>query len=173
VEDPFAALGLPARFDLENGVIERAFLARAAAVHPDMVGDDEEAAVQSARLNRARAVLLDPEQRANALLRVLGGPSKEEDKSLPDGFLMEIMEVREAVEQAVGSGSEEERERWQSWARQQRAEYAAKVEALLVEPSPDNLRAARQELNAWRYIERLIEQLDPRYDPNVSDFEGV
>ena len=32
------------------------------------------------------------------------------------------------------------------------------------------LSEIRTQLNAWRYIERLIEQLDPDYDPNRADF---
>jgi len=37
-------------------------------------------------------------------------------------------------------------------------------------PDPALLGEIRTQLNAWRYIERLIEQLDPQYDPNRADF---
>ena len=37
-------------------------------------------------------------------------------------------------------------------------------------PAPEALREVRTRLNAWRYIERLIEQLDPDYDPARADF---
>ena len=169
MENPFQALGLPQRFDLDPTAVERAYLARAARVHPDVVGDEEEAAVQAARLNRAKAELLNDERRANALLVALGGPAQ--DKSLPDGFLMEILETREAIESAVSSGDEAEREKWTRWAEEQRREYAARVGELFnAGTGPEQLRAVRRELNGWRYIERLIEQLDPRYDPGASDF---
>ena len=163
--DPFATLGLPARFDLDEGVIRRAYLARVGAVHPDTgEGAGEEASI----LNEARAVLSDPERRANALVARLGGPSKEADRSLPDGFLARMMAVREEVDADLARSGEAARRRWEGWAEEQRSEFERRVGAMFAglgdPPSVDGLRAIRTELNAWRYVERLIEQLDPQYD---------
>jgi curved DNA-binding protein CbpA len=167
-EDPFDILGLPPAFDHAPAAIERAYLARAASVHPDLVGDDDEAAVRAAKLNRAKSVLLNPEQRANALLARLGGPSKAQDKSLPPGFLIEMMETREAIEAAIATGNPEERGQWDRWALEQRSEYVSHIGELFgqVAKDPGKLAQIRQKLNAWRYIERLIEQLDPKYNPS-------
>ena len=166
-------LGIPPRYDLDRAAVERAYLARAAALHPDVAGDDDDAPLQSAILNKAKRVLLDDERRADALLALLGGPPKEQNKSLPPGFLMEIMETREAIEAAVASGDQAEREKWQRWAREQRLSYRDQVAKLFEAGSDaDNLGQVRTQLNAWRYIERLIEQLDPRYDPARSDFDA-
>ncbi|MCZ7633544.1 MAG: DnaJ domain-containing protein [Phycisphaerales bacterium] len=163
--DPFETLGLPARFDLDEGAIRRAYLARVAAVHPDAAGGEGD---QASVLNEARTVLSDPERRANALLVRLGGPSKEADRSLPGGFLAHMMEVRETIESDLATGGDEARQRWEAWATQQRSEYARRVGEMfaeLADPAPiDARRAIRTELNAWRYVERLIEQLDPQYD---------
>ncbi|HYE60619.1 MAG TPA: iron-sulfur cluster co-chaperone HscB C-terminal domain-containing protein [Phycisphaerales bacterium] len=173
--DPFTLLGVPARYDLDHAAVERAYLSRAALLHPDVVGDgsiaESEAAVQLAQLNRAKATLLNDERRANALLAALGGPSKEQDKSLPDGFLFKIMETRQEIEAAIASGDQQQRGRWQQWAQAQRAEYRERVAKLFTASGEARaLQAVRTELNAWRYIERLIEQLDPRYDPASRDF---
>ena len=35
---------------------------------------------------------------------------------------------------------------------------------------PEVRLTIRRELNVWRYTERMIEQLDPGYDPNTADF---
>ncbi len=164
MDDPFEALGLPPEFELDDDRIERAYLARAAAVHPDIAQNTDDAEVHAAALNRARAILRSPEDRANALLRRLGGTTKEEDKALPSAFLMEMMETREAIEEAVTSGDEAARARWQAWAGAQRAEYIKRVGEILARAASDDGAArgeARRQLNAWRYIERLIEQLDP------------
>lgn len=160
--DAFAILGLGRRFVLSPGEIEAAYLSRAAAVHPDLLGGDEdEAARASARLNDAKRVIEDPERRANALLELLGGPTKEQDKSLPPGFLMEIMETRQEIEAAEGDPARIAH--WRAWASDQRDEYQKRVAALFdkagPKPEPAALRAIRTELNAWRYIERLIEQI--------------
>lgn len=176
VSDPFDLLGLPAAFDLTSEQVERGYLRRVAALHPDLAGDGGETLAGSAELNQARDVLRDAERRAEALLRRLGGPDKSSDKALPDGFLMDILETREAIEEAVGRGAARdpaEMERWRGWARERRGEYLAAVSALFREAGgakgDGTLRAIRRELNAWRYIERLIEQLDPEYDPAKSD----
>lgn len=170
ISDPFAVLGLPRRFDLGEGEIERAFLTRAAGAHPDAAGDDD----AMADLTDARRVLADPERRANALLALLGGASKEADRSLPDGFLMEIMETRQQVEAELPDP--EARVRWTEWAKAERARYAQAVGRLFERAGSDAdgsvLTSIRTQLNAWRYIERLAEQLDPDYDPNQADFAG-
>lgn len=172
-DDPFETLALPARFDLDPASIERAYLGVIARTHPDQSGVRADEAADAAAANRARQVLADPERRANALLARLGGPAKEQDQSLPDGFLMEMMETREAIESAFARG--EDRSRWREWAAGQRRMYIARVAQLFGSlpaggASSQPLRDIRRELNAWRYVERLIEQLDPGYDPREADF---
>lgn len=172
--DPFDTLGLEPRFDLDTGAVERAYLRLAAAAHPDVVGDDAEAARRTAEINDARAVLLDPERRAEALLLRLGGPAKNQDKSLPPDFLGEMMDLRETIEAAIAGDGDAERATWRAWALGRRAEFIAGVGAAfaaLASPAAEtDLRAIRTRLNAWRYFERLIEQLDPEYDPRRADF---
>lgn len=179
-DDPFERLGLPATYDLDRDQIERAFLRRLARVHPDAArahrpsADHADDAQASAMLTEARAALEHPESRANALLARLGGPSASRDASLPDGFLQEILEIRQSVEQAIASGSPGQREHWTQWALDQRERYRKRVGDSFRRagdpPDAELLRSIRTQLNAWRYIERLIEQLDPQYDPNRADF---
>jgi len=173
--DPFTLLGLTPAFDLDAGELQRRFLDRVARLHPDVAvkkpegeeysGDSE---VEAARLNDARAVLADPEKRASALLTLLGGPGGDREKSLPPGFLMKIMEVREQIEEVARSRDPAQVETWHRWARQRRAEFIATVAVLfreVVESSGSERPALRlveirRQLNAWRYIERLREQLE-------------
>jgi len=178
--DPFDVLNLAPRFDLRSADVERAYLAAVGGAHPDAGGGGGGApmgssAADAAEINDARRILVDPERRAEALLARLGGPGKDADRSLPDCFLMEVMELRQQIEadlEAEGSGA---RARWEAWAQEQREERIASVGALFAglgdPPDPAQLGAIRTELNAWRYLERLIEQLDPEYDPSASDFD--
>ncbi len=181
LSNPFALLGLPPRFDLDAPAIERSYLSRLAAAHPDVgeIGDgpdgiDGIGETDAAELNQARAILLDGEQRANALLEVLGGPNASACKDLPEGFLMEMMTRRQEIEEEIAQAGDQSRTRWEAWARDERAQYARSVgecfDALGEAPSPEKLVEIRVLLNAWRYIERLIEQLDPAYDPARADF---
>ncbi|MEM1424660.1 MAG: DnaJ domain-containing protein [Planctomycetota bacterium] len=155
-DNPFELLGMSARFDLDAQALQRAWLRRSAKLHPDRAGDDPDAARRLALVNRAKSTLDDPEARANALLAVLGGPAKDEDKSLPDGYLMEMFEIRE--EHASGDGATRARiERWGADRRARHERETARLfGALSQPPTDDELRAIRLELNAWRYIERFL-----------------
>lgn len=157
LNDPFLILGLPRRFDLDEAALRRAYLARVAAIHPDLTTEDA-AQSASAELNQARELLGNPESRADVLLKLLGGPAKEADKSLPVGFLMDIMETREALDAALASKDASELERLNAWAHAQRQNYTEAVAAAFADA---NLKNVRTTLNAWRYIERMIEQMDP------------
>lgn len=172
MQDPFSILSLPPHFDLDEAALRRAYLAKVASIHPDLVGEDA-AQAASAELNHARELLSNPESRADILLRLKGGPAKEADKSLPPGFLMEMMETREIIDAALTTGNPADRTQWTTWGHQQRAGYIQEIAKLFSSPtSPQSLKQIRTTLNAWRYIERLIEQLDPAYDPNQSDFKS-
>lgn len=168
--DPFELLGLPRVFSLAPDAIHAAHLTRAAAAHPDIAGAQmsaDEAANQAAALNRAKDQLLDAENRANVLLELLGGPTKEQDKTLPPDFLMEMMETREEIESAIASKQSAGIARWNAWAHERRDELSREVGELFARlgasPAHAELRAIRVRLNAWRYFERLIEQLQPDY----------
>jgi curved DNA-binding protein CbpA len=155
-EDPFDALGLAPAFGLSSAEIERAYLARAGALHPDRSTGDAAAA---ARLNLARQVIKDPMTRAEALLALRSGPAPAADKSLPPGFLGEILDVRERLEAALASGSDQERSRWEDWASERRRGHIAAITRLFDAGDGASLRGVRLELNVWRYTERVLEQL--------------
>lgn len=157
--DPFDMLGLTPTFDLSIQSIEAAYLARSVQFHPDLVGDENEAAQRSAELNDARAILVNPESRANALLVASGGLTKEQDRTLPDGFLLEILETREEIESELASDSPTQSALWNKWAALEQDRYNSRISELFRQ-SPLPLAEIRKVLNAWRYIERLIEQLD-------------
>lgn len=168
--NPFKFLGLAERFDLSATEVNGAYLRAAARNHPDRFTDPAERAAAEGRIaaiNEAKAVLLDEEARAGALLRTLGGPGKEAERGLPPGLLMEMMEVRTAMEEEIAGGATGAREKWKAWALARRAEHVERVRRLFAEcaagPEPAMLREIRIELNAWRYVERMIEQLDPAY----------
>jgi len=168
VQDPFETLGVPRRFDLDRDDLERRFVALSAEHHPDRHTDplaQADAAERSSEIGQAYRALIDPERRANALLALRGGPAKEGDTSLPPDLLMEVMEVREALEEAMGQRDEAELTRLRQWAERQRdRRWAAIAEAFDVgDPDapldPAAGRRIRLELNALRYAQRMLEQM--------------
>lgn len=175
--NPFSVLGLPMKFKIDAAIIERAYLGKLQSAHPDAGGPDgdgEHGGDDAAALNQARKSLLDPELRANALLDLIGGPGASACKDLPDGFLMEMMTRRQEIEEQIDEAGALARTNWESWAREERTEYTQDVQKLFeqceVGSEPEKRTQIRVLLNAWRYIERLIEQLDPDYNPARSDF---
>ena len=160
-DDPFDVLGLPAAFDLDRTQLERAYLAKAAQAHPDASGSD----VLAAQINQAKRILEDPERRANALLARLGGPSKEHNRDLPPGFLMELMSTREEMEEIAHSKDTQALDTFRQMAEKRRSGHIERIAMLVRDldspPMPESLARIRVELNAWRYAERMIEQIQP------------
>src|SRR5215468_1083718 len=101
--DHFHRLGLPRRFVLDAGALERAYLAHSRAVHPDyhLAGPsaDLDASLElSAAVNEAYNILRDPFTRAEHLLALSGGPSAGEHRDMPMAFLVEMLDLREQIE---------------------------------------------------------------------------
>lgn len=110
MQDHFERLGLPRRFSVDAGALERAYLAHSRAVHPDFhaAGSDAELAASleaSAAANEAYNALRDPFARAEYLLTLEGGPSAAEHRQMPPAFLAEMMEARERIEVARGNSA--------------------------------------------------------------------
>ena len=111
MDDFFHRLGLPRRFAVDAGELERAYLARSRAAHPDyhLAGSsaDLNASLElSAALNEAYNTLRDPLARAEHLLALEGGPSAAEHKQMPPAFLAEMLDAREEIEAARGKPAE-------------------------------------------------------------------
>jgi molecular chaperone HscB len=105
MQDHFDRLGLPRRFALDPAAVERAYIARSRAVHPDyhLSGSSADLSASlelSAALNEAYNTLRDPFTRAEYLLSLEGGPTPTEHKQMPAAFLAEMLELREQVEEA-------------------------------------------------------------------------
>src|SRR5436305_12994954 len=104
MQDHFDRLGLPRRFALDAAEVERQYLARSRAVHPDYhaAGSSADLAAStelSAAVNEAYNALKDPFARAEYLLRLEGGPTAAEYKKMPAVFLEAMLEAREEAEE--------------------------------------------------------------------------
>ena len=102
-------------------------------------------------------------------------PSCGDDSLWRDRVVPDIMEARQEMEDAIASGEPAQRKRVEEWVQQQRATYISEVnrlfEKILTKVGDDadadaqaNVGGVRVQLNAWRYIERMIEQLDPAHE---------
>lgn len=150
---PFELLGLPRTFELDAERVRRAYLRAVAGMHPDAGGEDEAAS----EINAAREALADPMRRARVLLGEAaegagaGGP-------LPPGFLEEMLELRERIEEELAAEGETARARWREWARRREADHESRVAAMF---RVGDVNAVPGEISQWRYVRRLVNQLDP------------
>ena len=164
-EDPFDLLGLEPQFDLDLEKMRTRVRRRMASCHPDLCVDpiqQADATRMSARLNEARLVLEDDERRANLLHARLGGPSARMDGSLPPDFLMEILDIRMRLEEAIENRDHAESTALKAWAMEQRQRLKTEVASGLdlMAQGEDLGAAVRGHLNIWRYIERMLSQLE-------------
>src|SRR5688500_2303315 len=106
MQSQFDLFGLAPAFALESERLERSYRQIQAQVHPDRfahAGDAERrASLQwTTRVNEAYRTLKDPVQRAKHLLELRGvDVAFETNTAMPPDFLMQQMELREALEEA-------------------------------------------------------------------------
>ena len=106
MQNHFELFGLAPAFGLETEALERSYRQIQAQVHPDRfahAGDAERrASLQwTTRVNEAYRTLKDPVQRAKHLLELQGvDVAFETNTAMPPDFLMQQMDLREALEEA-------------------------------------------------------------------------
>jgi molecular chaperone HscB len=164
--DHFDRLGLPRRFSLDPAVLEREYLARSRAVHPDyhQLGTSAEQAASvelSAAVNEAYTTIKDPFKRAEYLLRLEGGPSASELKDMPAAFLEEMLDLRMEIAGLTPDSSEAQAMEKQLRNRrdQMLAEVGRLLEGLTSENRTAYLADTRRRLNATKYVQNLIRDL--------------
>ena len=107
MQNHFELFGLAPAFALEAEALERSYRDIQSKVHPDRfahAGDAERrASLQwTTRVNEAYRTLKDPVQRARHLLELRGvDVAFETNTAMPADFLVQQMELRESLEEAV------------------------------------------------------------------------
>jgi len=169
--DPFSLFGLVPSFTLAVEDLRDRHLKFSRWIHPDYFAASPElrslAETNTGLLNGALEALEEPLRRADHIVGSLGGPSDSEVKDMPQVFLMEVLEWNEALEEAraaaAGSPARESAFKLKPELDEQRA---LRIEAItkLLDPLPDPeseaLSTARRELNAVRYLDRALGELE-------------
>src|SRR5205809_155753 len=106
--DHFTRLGLPRRFGIDTAALEQNYRERSRQVHPDRFAkapprERMESLQAATALNDAYRLLRRPVGRAEYLLELEGVKLGDNDPVDPE-FLMEVMELREALLEAKHAG---------------------------------------------------------------------
>jgi molecular chaperone HscB len=157
---------VPRGFALERDALERAYLERAQRVHPDRFvggssGQQRAAMESSAALNEGYRVLRDPVQRAEYLCKLAGIDVDSSDPqvgapAMGQAFLMEMIERREAVEDAREQGTTAVEALRGSVEDELQAALDVAARALEADDAQDAARA----LVKRRYLQRLLDEID-------------
>jgi molecular chaperone HscB len=167
---PFEVFALPATFDVDAKSLRRRLLDIGRLTHPDFFGTRPpeiraRAERASAVLNSAYETLADDARRADWLIAHLGGPDENDERQMPQPFLMEVLEWNEELEQARASREPagDALSTLEDALRERREESLSAVRSALV-PLPERgssrLRDARRELNAIRYVDRTLAEIE-------------
>jgi molecular chaperone HscB len=161
--DAFAALGVEPRFDVAADELETRFRELSRRLHPDRFARaparDRMASLQAATtLNDSYRKLKTPLGRAAALLEHGGLPIAETDK-VDNAFLMDMMELGEAIHDAKEAADAAALARATGEVSARRA---AAVDAMAAAFAAQDLPAAKQQLIAIRYFDRLLEAGEPQ-----------
>jgi len=159
----FELFGLPARFRVDAGTLERAYRALQSDVHPDRhaAGSDAEkrlALQASARVNEAYRALQDPVARAEYLLHLRGVDVRTEtDNALPVAFLTEQLERREDAEEAADAQDERRLAAIVDAVSADAAGLETEVETAL---ESGDLERGRRRVRELRFLTKLVEDFD-------------
>jgi molecular chaperone HscB len=161
----FELLGLPARFDLDPSLIERAFFDRSKELHPDRFASAP-AAERVVALSRSRALndayqtLKKPVGRAEYLLE-RAGVTIGDNERLDPVQIMEVMEAREELSEARRAKNTGKLEQLQAAMRTKRAAALDRLDALF---ASNDMAAVKGVLISLRYIDRYLEECDAALD---------
>lgn len=173
----FEMLGFPRRMSIELDALDRAYRDLSRKVHPDRFGlapsvERRLALEQATRLNDAVRALKNPRKRAEYLLQLRGvQPDGEEARSGHPLLLSEILDLQDQVQSAGGRA---ELEPIRRAAKTRRDGILACLAQTLDEGSTDamtregsrsgSLDQAVMALTELRFVERLLEQIDLRFE---------
>jgi molecular chaperone HscB len=157
----FAILGVPEQFDQDPEELERRFRERSREVHPDRfarapVAERVRALSDATALNDAYKVLKHPVRRAEHLLALRGAPLGEKDP-VSQEFLVEILELREALEEAKAGGHGAEVARLETDMRRRFDAAMRRVAELFA--AGGAAEAIKKELIDLRYFQRFLDEV--------------
>ena len=161
----FELFGVLEQFAQDRDTLDARWKELQREAHPDKFAAQGAAAQRvalqwSVRINEAYQRLKDPVKRAAYLCELRGVPvNAENNTAMPTDFLIQQMELREALEEARTT---EDTDKISQKSAQNMREQLLKVEQLL-DFNKDTAQAA-QAVRALMFIQRFMQDVDARYE---------
>lgn len=159
----FALFGLPERFAIDSAALDHDYRDLLSRVHPDRFAAsgaaEQRVALQWAtKANEAYRVLRDPLRRAIYLCALKGAdPANENNTSMPQAFLVEQLEWREALDEARTSDDRAALDALDRELASTRDRLKAEVEVAL--DRDDDAAHASGLVRQWMFVERFGEDV--------------
>lgn len=164
----FQLFGLPENYRLDSARLDQQYHALQTQVHPDKHATLSEAERRvsmqwATRANEAYQVLRNPVTRARYLLSLHGMDTQEETcTTMPNDFLIEQMEWREAIEEAQQAGEVGTLDELEARLSH---EMHALQELLAVKIDIEHdYAAAAEAVRKLKFLEKLAEEISSAYD---------
>lgn len=163
--NPFAIFGVEDRFGLDAKELEQRHRELARALHPDRHASEPRAqrmlALSKAiEVNEAYRILKDPIRRAEKLLTLRGVPVGETKEPAPsEALLMDMMEQREALSDAMRAKNHVAIERLAKPMRQRELKLVGELASALDAPQGVEADKALSVLAELRYTKRFLEEV--------------
>lgn len=160
----FELFGLPAVFNIDLGILDQAFRQLQSEVHPDRfaaASDSErrQSLQWATHANEAYQALKNPLARARYLLQLHGIDTQEESNTaMPVDFLMQQMEWREAIEEAVSTGDADALDTLGRELRQEARTMQSGLTALLDER--EDYQQASDTVRKLRFLDKVQAEID-------------
>lgn len=169
--DPFATLGIEARYEVDADEVERRYRELAKVLHPDRHAHEGAAARRlslgkAVGLNEAYRVVRDDVARAKALLELRGRAVSESGRSQDPEFLMRVMELRESLGDARAARDQKKIASLTTEVQGLAAAARARIGKAL--DADADLTSAESALAELRYYRRFLDEVDLALD----DAEG-
>ncbi|MEY2708162.1 MAG: co-chaperone protein HscB [Bacteroidota bacterium] len=98
MSNPFAFFGLTPSLNIDEKALRKSYLDIQRGAHPDLAMADQHEIEISELANAHYQVLMNPQTRVRTYLNVLGTVNWN-DNQLPGNFLMEMMDLSDAIEE--------------------------------------------------------------------------
>jgi molecular chaperone HscB len=152
----FQFYGLEESFDINPAELKKCFLDKSRKYHPDFYGDnahDQNIAIATSSYNNLAFKTLSKDISRAQYLVALNLDKDDETPTLPQSFLMEMMELNEAIDDMTESASEGIK-----------SEISEMKNAVQVEISnhakQKNWQETQLAILKWKYLQRLFDRMD-------------
>lgn len=165
----FEIFGLPETFDVDLAAVKDSYHNLQQQLHPDRYASatdqEKRLSVQmTALVNEAYQTLKDPLSRGRYMLQLHGVDTNEEiDTAMEPAFLMQQMEMREALD--VAGESDQALPQLATLGQEAASAFESRIvllRASLVQTSSESLKEARNTVRELQFLDKLMQEIEQR-----------